>query len=97
MDEPAILDLRSRFRNGGDFEHLLEYGNIHYHLLLCYNDDDPNCAENNALTQLYAATSRGDQEAVNKAVDTCIGILWPFLRSDFSSCTHSALKTLVKL
>ena len=75
IDEPAILDLWSRFGNGGDFKHLLDYGSIRYHLLLCYNDDDHNCAENNALTQLYAAMSLGDQDVVNEAVDMYIGIL----------------------
>lgn len=97
MDEPLILDLRSHLGNSGDFEHLLDYGSIRYHLLLSYNDDVHNCAENNALNQLYAAVSLGDQDAVSEAVDTCIGILWPFLCSDFSSRTHSELKTPVKL
>jgi len=49
MDEPPILDPPSHFGSGGDFEHLLDYGSIRYYLHLCYNDDEHNWAENDAL------------------------------------------------
>lgn len=50
----------------------INYRSTRYHLLLCYEDDDRNCAENNTLNQLYAPVSLGDQDAVSVAVDMCI-------------------------
>ena len=96
MPEPQVRDLLSNFGSEGDFEHLLDYGAIRYHLLLSYNVNR-DCPENNALNQLYAAVSNGDQDAVSEAVDTCLGVLWPFVLSDFSARIDSESENIIRL
>ena len=95
---PEVRDLLASFGNeGSDFEHLLDYGDFRYHLLLEFNQVESECTENIALNRLYDAVSRNDQDAVQVAVDDCLGVLWPFLRSDYASRAKSIPKGVIKL
>ena len=49
--------------DGGNFEHLLIYGNVRYHLLLEFNTAEPDCLENAALETMYDAVKRDDDHA----------------------------------
>ena len=46
---------------------------------------DHDCAENIALNRPYNAVSHYDQDAVRDAVEACLRVLWPFLRSQCDS------------
>jgi hypothetical protein len=80
---PQIHHLRSIYRDaGGDFEHLLDYEGLRYHLLLRFNAAEPDCLENIPLKKLYDAMSRDDQDTVECAADECLEVLWPFMEAD---------------
>src|SRR5277367_6221544 len=95
---PQVRDVYASFGNeGSDFEHLLDYGEFRYHLLLEFNNVEPECAENVALNRLYEAVSCEDQDAVQTAIDDCLGVLWEFLRSDYASRAGSIPTGVIKL
>lgn len=88
MEIPDVQYIYGRWRNAyGDFEHLLEYGGIRYHLLLQFNQNEPTCAENIALQRLYDAFDDDDDPAaaVEVAADQCLELLWPFMEADYAS------------
>jgi len=60
--------------DGGDFEELVEYGEIYYHLLLRYNQNEPNFIKNVALQKLYDAMNQEDEDAIDDANDECTDI-----------------------
>jgi tRNA A-37 threonylcarbamoyl transferase component Bud32 len=70
--------------DGGYFEYLLEIEGYRYHLLLLFNTEEPDCAENVALNRLPQSFGQSNEEA-NDAINGCIKILWPFFRSDYAS------------
>jgi len=84
---PNVRYIRGQWRDSyGDFEHLLEYGSIPYHLLLQFNENEPTCAENTALQRLYDAFGDDDEPAaVEDAADKCLELLWPFMEADYAS------------
>jgi tRNA A-37 threonylcarbamoyl transferase component Bud32 len=96
--EPEVRDLFTTYGNdGSDFEHLLDVGGIRYHLLLRYNTAEPECLENMTLDVLYNSCSLDDEKATNDAVDDCLGVLWPFLQSDYRLQTGVRPDKVVKL
>lgn len=95
--EPEVRDLFSSFgEDGSDFEHLVEVGGFRYHLLLQFNETERDCAENSALSKLYDSFD-GDAEAKNEAMNECLGVLWPFLRSDYASRVGTTPGGIIKI
>ena len=70
---PELNDLFASFASEGDFEYLLDFGKLRYHLLLEFNLVELECAENTALSQLYEAVSQDDQDAVQTCIDDYLG------------------------
>jgi len=89
---PHVQYICGRWRNAyGDFEHLLDYGGIRYHLLLQFNRNEPTCAENDVLQTLYDAFGDDDDPAaVENAADKCLELLWPFMEADYRSRKQGA-------
>ena len=88
MDEdPEVRYIRGRWQDAyGDFEQLLDYGEIRYHLLLQFNPTEPSCHESAVLQQLYDAFDAPDPDvAVEDAADKCLELLWPFMEADYTS------------
>lgn len=85
--------------DGGNFEHLLIYGIVRYHLLLEFNTVEPDCVENAALEMMYDAVKRDDDDALQNATDKCLDILWPFMERDYTSRSKSTPSTndIIKL
>ena len=85
--------------DGGNFEHLLIYGNVWYHLLLEFNTAEPDCLENAALETMYDAVKRDDDHALQWATDKCLDILWSFMERDYTSRSKSTPSTndIIKL
>jgi len=96
--EPQVVDIQTEFGDKpSDFQHLLDYGDVRYHLLLRYNKAEDPCDENTALNRLYNAFSRNDQVDVHNAVNACIELIWPFLVSDYTSRSKSKSAEVIKL
>ncbi len=95
--EPEVRGLLLSFgEDGSDFEHLVDVGGFRYHLLLQFNKTERDCVENSALNRLYNSFA-GDGKATNEAVNECMGVLWPFLRSDYASRVGSTPGRIIKL
>ena len=91
LSSPIIRSLRSIYRDDqGDFEELLEYGGFRYHLLLKFNNFEPNCIENIALQRVYDSMACDDEhDAVDHAAVECLDIFWPFIEADYESRLRS--------
>jgi tRNA A-37 threonylcarbamoyl transferase component Bud32 len=85
-----IIDLRSIRRSArGDFEHLLQYGPLRYHLLLRFNTINTSCLENTVLEKLYDAVSRNDGDAIDNASEECLVLFWEFIEIDYKLRSNS--------
>lgn len=91
--EPQIIDLHSIRRSArGDFEHLLQYGSLHYHLLLQFNTINTRCPENTVLEKLYDAVSLNDGDAIDSASEECLNLFWEFIEYDYKLRSNSAAR-----
>lgn len=70
--------------NGGDFEFLLDYGGVRYHLLLTRNREQVDCAENTVLQGLYDAMDVGDPEREEGSIAKCLDLFWSRIKDDFA-------------
>ena len=96
--EPRVDDIHTEFGDKpSDFQHLVDYGDVRYHLLLQFNEVEDACAENTALNELYDAFSRNDQVGVHNAVNTCLELIWPFMLGDYKSRNGSESAEVIKL
>lgn len=98
-DASIIQPLHSIHRSHGDYEDLLLWGNVQYHLLLQFNKTNPNAAENVALESLWLALSADDDRAIQDAEVLCFNILFPFMQADYMLRLQSdvSLRQSVKL
>ena len=91
---PEIRSLRSIYRDGGgDFEELLEYGDLRYHLLLKFNSFEPDCIENDALKKVYDAIKRNDDQDIVECAAQCLDLFWTFIETDYESRLQSNAMT----
>lgn len=69
----------------GSFEYLLEYDGVRYYLYLEYNEDVPDCVENQYLQRVDDAGELDDDEAsCDKAFD-CADLFWDFIEQSHRS------------
>jgi len=82
---------RLYFRQGADLDVLVEYGDLRYHLLLQYNVDKENCAENETLRRvgLYTALDEEDEDALDNAWEDFFELIFPFVEADHAKRTGS--------
>ena len=73
----------------------MEYGGVRYHLLLRYNESEPDSKENIALWKLYDAMEKEDEDAINDADDECTDITWPLMFADYEARTRSGTLPIV--
>ena len=90
MDIPADCIVWGITRDeGGDFERIVKYGSIRYHLLLRWNTAEEKCLENTALRKVYDAMKEEDAAQVEEAAEGCIELIWPFVVNDHSAREES--------
>jgi tRNA A-37 threonylcarbamoyl transferase component Bud32 len=87
---PEIRHLHTTFGDdGADYEHLMDYGGLQYHLLLRYNYTELNCLENTFLKKIYDAFAVDDFDGTQEAAHECLVLVWPFMERDYSSRVQS--------
>jgi hypothetical protein len=86
MDIPADCIVWAITRDeGGDFERIVIYGSIRYHLLLRWNTAEEKCLENTALRKVYDAIEGEDVAQIVEAAEGCLELIWPFVVKDHST------------
>jgi hypothetical protein len=100
-ESTIIRPLTGCYNFEGDYEDLLDWGNVRYHSVLQYNEDNPCAEENVALKGLWAAMATDDQHELQEAAQRCFSIVYPFLRDDYERrcqvLTDKPGPTLVKI
>ena len=90
MDIPTVHEVWGITRDeGGDFERIIQYGGIRYHLLLRWNNAEGDCVENAALRKVYDAVEEEDTVRVDEAAGECIDLIWPFVVDDYNTRKES--------
>ena len=69
---------------GGDFEWIIYYDEIKYHLLLWWNTIEKECVENDVLWKIYDAMEIYDGDSVMKGAECCVDLTLSFLRDDYN-------------
>ena len=82
---PARILASIQRDEGGDFEQLVEYGDVRYHLLLRFNERELDSQESVALRKLYDAMEQEDEDAIDLADDECTDITWPLMFADYEA------------
>ena len=68
----------------GDWEELIEYGLVRYHLVLEINQDEQLCDENELLYKLGEACSNGNDEEIDHWAERCRVLIWPLIVDDYT-------------
>ena len=85
METPTVKQEWAITRDeGGDFERIIYYGKIKYHLLLRWNTAEKECVENDALRKVYDAMEIYDGDGVMEGAERCVDLALPFLGDDYN-------------
>lgn len=83
MDIPTACVLWGITRDdGGDFERIIQYGAIRYHLLLRWNIAEEDCVENAALRKVYANRTN----IIRTEQGPCSKVIKPKSRTEAFGC-----------
>lgn len=69
----------------GEWEELIDYGRLRYHLVLEVNPFERECPENQLLKKLGEAAAEDKDDEIEFWADECRTLLWPLIRSDYAS------------
>lgn len=96
--DPDVNEIYCSYGNeGSDFQQLVDVGNFRYHLLLSYNELEPNAAENERLEKLWDAVFRNDHKAIPYAAFDCQDLMWPFIESNYRRARETRPTEIIKL
>ena len=85
METPTVKQEWAITRDeGGDFERIIHYGKIKYHLLLRWNTVEKTCVENAALRKVYDAMEIYDGDGVMEGAEECVDLALPLLEEDYN-------------
>ena len=80
--------LNGRYTNGtGVWEELFDYDDVQYHLRLD-STSDGNGIQDSYLEKLERALDGTDEDEIENQVEECRALMWPLVKTDYSSRTH---------
>ena len=89
--------LNGRYSSGrGSWEELFDYGTTRYHLRLNPSNDGKG-VQDELLQRLGRAVDEVDDDQVDDCADECRRLMWPLLKSHYSSRSKHAGSEVIKI